>query len=73
MTPSHAARSTAPEPSGKPSATAANPGTPAVHLDGSAVSEAYKDVVYRFLAPENPTRFTDPQKSGFLKRLFGGR
>ena len=52
---------------------ASNQGTPAVHLKGSDVSEAYKDVVDRFLGQEKPMRFTDPQKSGFLKRLFGGK
>jgi septum site-determining protein MinD len=52
---------------------ASNQGTPAVHMKGSDVSEAYKDVVDRFLGHEKPMRFIDPQKSGFLKRLFGGR
>ena len=52
---------------------ASNQGTPAVHMKGSDVSEAYKDVVDRFLGQEKPMRFTDPQKGGFLKRLFGGK
>jgi septum site-determining protein MinD len=52
---------------------ASNQGTPAVHLKGSDVSEAYKDVVDRFLGQEKPMRFIDAQKGGFLKRLFGGR
>jgi len=52
---------------------ASNQGTPAVHLKGSDVSEAYKDVVERFLGAEKPLRFVEPQKAGFLKRLFGGR
>jgi septum site-determining protein MinD len=52
---------------------ASNQGTPAVHLKGSDVSEAYKDVVDRFLGQEMPMRFIDPQKNGFLKRLFGGK
>jgi septum site-determining protein MinD len=52
---------------------ASNQGTPAVHLKGSDVSEAYKDVVDRFLGQDKPLRFIDPQKAGFLKRLFGGR
>jgi septum site-determining protein MinD len=52
---------------------ASNQGTPAVHLKGSDVSEAYKDVVDRFLGQEKPMRFIDPQKGGFLKRLFGGK
>jgi septum site-determining protein MinD len=52
---------------------ASNQGTPAVHLKGSDVSEAYKDVVARFLGEDKPMRFVDAQKVGFLKRLFGGR
>jgi septum site-determining protein MinD len=44
-----------------------------VHLKGSDVSEAYKDVVARFLGEDKPLRFIDAQKAGFLKRLFGGR
>jgi septum site-determining protein MinD len=52
---------------------ASNQGTPAVHMKGSDVSEAYKDVIDRFLGADKPLRFVDAQKQGFLKRLFGGR
>ena len=52
---------------------ASNQGTPAVHMKGSDVSEAYKDVVERFLGADKPMRFIDAQKQGFLKRIFGGR
>jgi septum site-determining protein MinD len=52
---------------------ASNQGMPAVHLKGSDVSEAYKDVVDRFLGQDKPMRFVDAQKQGFLKRLFGSR
>ena len=52
---------------------ASNQGTPAVHMKGSDVSEAYKDVIDRFLGQDKPMRFVDAQKQGFLKRLFGGR
>src|SRR5205085_9908409 len=52
---------------------ASNQGLPAIHLKGSDVSEAYRDVVDRFLGADKPMRFVDPQKAGFLKRLFGGR
>ncbi|WP_427914181.1 septum site-determining protein MinD [Ramlibacter sp. MMS24-I3-19] len=52
---------------------ASNQGMPAVHMKGSDVSEAYKDVVDRFLGIDKPMRFVDAQKQGFLKRLFGGR
>jgi len=52
---------------------ASNQGTPAVHLDGTPVAEAYLDVVARFLGEERPMRFVDYQKPGLLKRLLGGR
>ena len=52
---------------------ASNHGTPAIHLKGTDVSEAYMDVVARFLGEDKPLRFVDPQKAGFLKRLFGGK
>jgi septum site-determining protein MinD len=42
-------------------------------MKGTDVSEAYKDVVARFLGEDKPMRFVDPQKQGFLKRLFGGK
>jgi septum site-determining protein MinD len=51
--------------------TASNQGTPAVHLAGTDVSEAYKDVIERFLGADKPLRFVEPEKAGFLKRLFG--
>ena len=52
---------------------ASNQGVPAVHMQGTDVSEAYKDVVDRFLGEEKPMRFIDAQKPGFFKRIFGGR
>jgi septum site-determining protein MinD len=52
---------------------ASNQGTPVVHLKGTDVSEAYKDVVERFLGRERPLRFIDAQKAGFFKRLFTTR
>lgn len=52
---------------------ASNQGTPAVHMEGSDVSEAYKDVVSRFLGEDKPLRFIDAEKPGFFKRLFGGK
>jgi septum site-determining protein MinD len=51
--------------------TASNQGTPAVHLAGTDVSEAYKDVIERFLGNDKPLRFVEAEKAGFLKRLFG--
>ena len=41
------------------------------HLKGTDVSEAYQDVVARFLGEDRPLRFVDAEKAGFLKRLFG--
>ena len=48
-------------------------GTPAIHMSESDVSEAYKDVIERFLGEEKPMRFTEADKPGFFKRLFGGK
>ena len=50
---------------------ASNQGVPAVHLDQTEVSEAYLDVVDRFLGEEKPLRFIDVEKLGFIQRLFG--
>ena len=52
---------------------ASNQGIPAIHMQGSDVAEAYLDVVARFLGEEKPMRFTEAQKAGFFKRIFGGR
>jgi len=52
---------------------ASNQGNPAIHIAGSDVSEAYKDVVARFLGEDKPLRFIEAQKQGFFARLFGGR
>lgn len=49
---------------------ASNQGLPAVHMQGTEVSEAYKDVIERFLGQERPLRFVDAQKPSLLKRLF---
>ena len=50
-----------------------NQGTPAIHLKDSDVSEAYFDVVDRFLGQTKPLRFVDYEKPGLFKRLFGGK
>lgn len=50
---------------------ASNQGTPAINLNQTDVSEAYKDVVARFLGEDKPMRFIDAQKPGFFKRMFG--
>ena len=52
---------------------ASNQGTPAIHLKDSDVSEAYTDLVARFLGEDKPMRFVDHVKPGFFKRIFGGK
>ncbi|MCC4114630.1 septum site-determining protein MinD [Aromatoleum toluclasticum] len=52
---------------------ASNQGTPAIHLKGSDVSEAYTDVVARFLGETRDLRFVNYEKPGLIKRLFGGK
>ena len=52
---------------------ASNQGNPAIHIAGSDVSEAYKDVVARFLGETKPLRFVDYEKPGILSRIFGGK
>ena len=52
---------------------ASNQGTPAIHLKESDVSEAYQDLVARFLGEDKPMRFVDHVKPGFFKRIFGGK
>src|SRR5690554_4263668 len=52
---------------------ASNQGTPAIHLKGTDVAEACSDVIDRFLGADKPMRFTDAEKHGFFKRLFGSK
>ena len=52
---------------------ASNQGTPAIHLKGTDVAEAYSDVIDRFLGADKPLRFIDAEKPGFFKRLFGSK
>jgi septum site-determining protein MinD len=52
---------------------ASNQGVPAVHLIQTDVSEAYKDLISRFLGEDVPLRFTQASKPSLLKRIFGGR
>jgi septum site-determining protein MinD len=51
---------------------ASNQGLPAIHLKDTDVSEAYLDVVSRYLGEDKPLRFVDYEKPGIFKRLFGG-
>jgi septum site-determining protein MinD len=52
---------------------ASNQGNPAIHMEGSDVSEAYKDVVARFLGENVPLRFTTYEKPGLFQRIFKGK
>lgn len=52
---------------------ASNQGLPAIHLKETDVSEAYQDIVARYLGEERAMRFVEYSKPGFLKRLFGGK
>jgi len=52
---------------------ASNQGVPVIHQRGTDVSEAYKDVVRRFLGESRPMRFTEAERPNFFKRVFGGR
>jgi septum site-determining protein MinD len=53
---------------------ASNQGLPVIYLKGTDVAEAYIDLVQRFLGRmELPMRFTEVNKPGFFKRLFGGK
>lgn len=56
---------------------ASNQGLPVVHMHNSDVSEAYKDLIERFLGHDKPMRFTEMPKLGFkdklMSRIFGGK
>jgi len=49
---------------------ASNQGVPAIHMNGSPVAEAYKDVTRRFLGESREMRFTQAARPGFFQRLF---
>ncbi|HLU00333.1 MAG TPA: septum site-determining protein MinD [Burkholderiaceae bacterium] len=52
---------------------ASNQGVPVIHLRDTDVSTAYMDVIARYLGEERPLRFTEYEKPGLFKRLFGGK
>lgn len=52
---------------------ASNTGMPAISLSNTNVSEAYKDVIGRFLGENHELRFTTAEKTGLFKRLFKGK
>ena len=49
---------------------ASNQGVPAIHMKGSAVAEAYKDVIRRFLGESREMRFAQKARPGLFQRLF---
>jgi len=49
---------------------ASNQGLPAIRMKGADVSDAYSDVIGRFLGESIPMRFTEPARKGFFKRIF---
>ncbi|HLU78106.1 MAG TPA: septum site-determining protein MinD [Burkholderiaceae bacterium] len=52
---------------------ASNQGVPVIHLRDTDVATAYHDVIARYLGEERPLRFTEYEKPGLFKRLFGGK
>lgn len=52
---------------------ASNQGIPAIHLRDTDVAAAYQDVITRYLGEDLPLRFTEYEKPGLFKRLFGGK
>lgn len=58
-------------PESKAVLKASNTGTPVVLDEGSDASLAYKDAIARFKGDIRPMRFINPQKKGFLRRIFG--
>ncbi|WP_178862308.1 septum site-determining protein MinD [Thiomicrorhabdus cannonii] len=50
---------------------ASNSGMPVIMEDKSAASQAYKDIVERFLGEEIEHRFLTAEKKGLFKKLFG--
>jgi septum site-determining protein MinD len=57
-------------PESKAVLQASNKGTPVILEELTDVSQAYTDVIYRFLGEERPHRFIEVEKKGILKRLF---
>ena len=49
---------------------ASNQGVPAIHMKGSAVAEAYKDVIRRFLGESREMRFTQKVRPSLFRRIF---
>ena len=51
---------------------ASNQGVPVILDMESSAGQAYADVVARLLGEERPMRFTEMERKGILRRMFGG-
>ncbi len=58
-------------PESKSVLKASNTGTPVILDDQSDAGSAYQDAVARFLGEEKPMRFTQTERKGILRRIFG--
>ncbi len=52
---------------------ASNQGTPAIHMKGSDVAQAYQDAVARILGESVEMKFTTTKKKGFFSRILGSK
>lgn len=59
-------------PESKSVLTASNAGIPVILDEKSDAGQAYSDIVARYLGENRPHRFID-DKSGFFRKLFGGK
>lgn len=59
-------------PESKSVLTASNSGIPVILEEKSDAGKAYDDIVARYLGENRPHRFID-EKSGFFRKLFGGK
>ncbi|MSR16682.1 MAG: septum site-determining protein MinD [Methylococcaceae bacterium] len=59
-------------PESKSVLTASNAGMPVILDEKSEAGQAYADIVARYLGETKPHRFID-DKSGFFRKLFGGK
>jgi len=49
---------------------ASNQGVPAIHMNCSALANAYKDLIHRFLCESREMRFTQTARPSLFQRLF---
>ncbi len=59
-------------PESKSVLTSSNAGTPVILDEKSDAGQAYADIVARYLGENKPQRFIE-DKTGFFRKLFGGR